>query len=232
MLTSGELVDSFRSDMSDAVAPYMWSEADVFVYMNEAYTRFARLSGGIPDTSSTVTQIPIVAGEKLAAVSPLILRFRQAWLTSDGNEIEIVNEQDPALRLSNSDYGRVRVRNLLDDNTPGPVTRMVVGRERKVVKWQQVPVVNDTAQLSVYRLPLTTVTSGDAYFDFPDLSEEHIEHLLLHMKSRAYGRQDADTFDRGARDHYKAEFEKAALLVKAEWERYKYKPRAVVYGGL
>jgi hypothetical protein len=236
MLTSGELYDAFRSEVGDFTAPYLWSDVEAFTYMNDAYTRFARLTGGIPDSASIITQVPILIGVKDAVVSPLILRFRQAYLQSSGQEIVIVNEQDPMLRISNADYGRVQVKNLLMDNTPGPVRRMVIGEGRTAaggtVRWVQVPIENDTARLSVYRLPLETISTSDMFFAFSDIGAEHIDSLLLRMKARAYGRQDADTFDRTARDYYTKAFDDYCTLAKSEWERFKYKPRVVAYGGI
>jgi hypothetical protein len=52
------------------------------------------------------------------------------------------------------------------------------------------------------------------------------------MQHLAYRKADADTFDRGRSDEYKALFESYCAMVRAEWERYKHKTRVVTYGGL
>jgi hypothetical protein len=232
-MLSGDLYDLFRSDVNDMAAPYLWTDTEIYTYMNDAYRMFARLTGGIPDTTSAITVVPVVAGQATAVVSPLILRFRLARLVSTGRSIEITNQEELTRRAFTQDYG-LQVSS--DWTTrPGAVRYMVIGEDRSQagaqVQWVQVPVEDDSVQLSVYRLPLSTIDVGDSFFAFADIGLEHVEHLLLHMKARAYGKQDAETFDRGRRDQYKAEFAEYCKQAAAEWERYKHKTRVVQYGG-
>jgi len=232
-MTSDDLYDLFRSDVVDAVAPYLWSDTEVWAYMNDAYRMFVRRIGGIPDTSSSLTRVAQVAGVATSAVSPLILRFRNAYLTSDGTDLKIVNETELP-KLTSTDYGRVGAPER--DRLQGKVTHMVTGIDRNavrgLVRWVRIPQADDTVQLSVMRLPLSTVESG---FDFDTDSEvgtEHVEHLMLWMKARAYGKQDAECFDRGRRDEYSSAFEAYCRQAKAEWNRYKSHSMSVAYGGL
>ena len=93
-MLSEELFDAFRSDVSDVSAPYLWSDSEVWRYMDDAYKMFARLTGGVPDSTSDLTQIDVVAGEADAEVSPLILKFREARLLSTGLKLTIVNHTE------------------------------------------------------------------------------------------------------------------------------------------
>lgn len=232
-MNSGDLYDLFRSDVVDTARPYLWTDTEVFAYMNDAYRQFVRLTGGIPDATSDVTAVTVTAGDAYSEVSSKILRFRQAYLESTGHEITIVNQEDVG-NLSRVDYGTSRVS--IHDLTPGPIRYMVIGLQRNqnagLVRWVQVPMIDDVVRLSVYRLPMDTIEEGNETFEFLEIGEEHIEWLMLWMKARAYGKQDAETFDRGKRDLYSKEFSAYCRNAKAEWERYKHKPRAVVYGGL
>lgn len=232
MQTSGDLYKAFRSDVGDEATPFLWSDTDIFRYMNEAYQTFVRLTGGVADSTSDITQIPVVAGEMYATVSPSILRFRQAYLVSTGEEVAIVNEQD--MLTTQTDYGLSRP--LVMDATAGPVRYMVVGmgrtQEGGVIRWVQVPTEDDIVSLSVYRMPLEFITGSNKSFTFPDIGTEHIEPLLLSMKSRAYAKQDADAFNNNASKKFGAEFRDYCLASKAEWERFKHKNRAVQYGGI
>jgi hypothetical protein len=229
-MTSDELFDLFRSDVRDDVPVPLWSDVEVWNYMNDAYKTFVRLTGGIADTTSALTQVPIVAGVATASVSPLILKFRTAYLLSTGARLTILNDMDLPVATA-ADYGAVWTSS--NQNTPGTVQSVVVGVERNslrgLVRWVRVPMVDDTCQFSVYRLPKDTVESG---FEFDEIGEEHHVNLLMWMKYRAYGKQDAETFDRGRRDEYKAEFQAYCRDVSAEWERYKSKVHVVAYGGL
>jgi hypothetical protein len=232
-MNSGDLYSLFRSDVVDTAAPYLWTDTEVYTYMNDAYRMFARLTGGIPDATSDITNIPVVAGQMYADVSPLILKFRQAYLVSSGEEITVINEQDIA-SLTTEDYGTTR--RLLMNNSAGPIRYMVIGLERGKdggkVRWLQTPTVNDSVGVIIYRLPQDALMEGDNEFSFPEIGEEHVEYLMLHMKARAYGKQDAETFDRGKREGYKKEFADYCEAARQEWERYKHKTRVVRYGGL
>lgn len=229
-MTSDDLYTLFRSDVVDAAAPYLWSDSEVWNYMNDAYRMYFRLIGGIPDSLSSVTQVPVVAGVATAVVSPLIVRFNNAYLTSDGTELKIINgTQRP--QIGATDYGNLVTA--MRDNSTGPVRYMQtnVGRDQfgGTVRWVKVPSVNDTVQLDVYRLPIDTVTAG---FGFDELGEEHHEALMLWMKARAYGKQDAETFDRGRRDDYDKQFRAYCADAKAESRRYKSHGMSMSYGGL
>ena len=107
---------------------------------------------------------------------------------------------------------------------------MVIGEQRHVVRWTTTPVVDDTVQLSVYRLPLGTITR-DAQ-EFTDVDEDHHIHFLDWMKHLAYKKQDAETFDRAKSDESAQAFLDYCEFVKAEHERYKHVNRTVAYGGI
>ena len=229
-MTSDDLYALFRSDIVDAAAPYLWSDTEVWSYMNDAYRMFARLTGGIPDTTSALTRLTLTPGAATNTVSPLILRFRSAYLLSDGTELKIINEAEIPLR-GDRDYGQVNIQRR--SSLQGKVEYMITGMDRSaaggLVRWQRIPDVADTVQLSVQRMPLDTVERG---FEFPEIGEEHVEHFMLWMKHRAYGKQDAETFDRGRRDEYGQAFRTYCTEAKAEWNRYRSHNMSVAYGGI
>ncbi len=225
-MTSDELLELFRNDVTDIEPDYLWSDAEAWNYMDDAHKTFVRLTGGIADSTSALTQVPIVTGEATARVSPLILKFRTAYLLSNGARLRVMNDQDLPDAAS-ADYGARWTS--MNPNMPGTVEAIVVGVERGLVRWVRVPMADDTCQLSVYRMPLEAVTTG---YEFPEIGEEHVVNLLYWMKYRAYGKQDAETFDRGRRDENKKLFEEYCRVTKAEWERYKSKVHVVQYGGL
>lgn len=226
-MLSHELFDAFREDVADVAAPHLWSDSEVWRYMDDAYKMFARLTGGVADTASPITQVPVYTGEATAEVSPLILRFESAHLESTGEPVKIINHTDLGSMMK-TDYGRLVP--LSPETSTGEVLYMVIGQQRGQVRWVQTPASDDTVSLFVYRLPLDTITGPEQ--EFSDIGEEHHEHLLLWMKARAYGKQDAETFDKGRREEYKAAFIDYCKAAKAEWERYKSKVRVVAYGGI
>ncbi len=224
-----ELYDQFRDDMVDTAKPYLWSDREVFRYMNDAYRMFVRLMGGIADASSDATRVDIVAGESAATYSKTILRIMSARRVSDSGEIKIVNQFDTAM-YRDHDYGRDL--SMYDDNTSGVVRYMRIGQERGLCKWVQKPITDDVAQLSVYRLPLVKIDGSDVGYEFDDIGDEHHTHLGMWMRHLGYSKADAETFDRGRADSFKKDFESYCAFSKAEWERNKHKNREVAYGGL
>lgn len=232
-MKAGELYDAFRTDVDDLEEDFLWTEDEVWRYMADAYRMFVRLTGGIPDTTSSLTKVPVIKGRNTSRVSPLILRFRTAYLKSTGRRLTIVNDQDEPL-AGDDDYGH-RWSGARDD-TPGEVCYMLIGRERNnlggLVQWIRTPREDDSVDLSVYRLPIDKVDGNNPAFDFYEVGEEHHEKFLTWMKHKAYGKQDAETFDRGRRDEYEAEFRRYCAQVVAEVERYKAKVHVVDYGGI
>ena len=226
-MNTTELYDLFRSDVVDVAKPYLWSDEEVYGYMDRAHVMFARLSGGIADVrTEEVVTVAISAGEAYSNIHPSILTVREARLVSTGRPLSILNLNDPPSSFDD-DFGRLyhsaRAR------SPGPVRGMVVGEEYNVVRWVFVPEQDDEAQLSVYRLPLTQITGPGQDFE---IRREHHDSLLYWMKHLAYSKQDAETFDRGKADENEARFRAYCVQARAEWERYKHKPRTIAYGGL
>lgn len=214
-MNSSELHGLFRRDTGDTERPYLWDDAFVWQCMDDAYRMFARLTGGFADfTTPAVCEVAISAGDPLAALHPSILRTFSAHRLSDGGEIEIVNWTDVTPMTT----------------TQGTVRILVIGMQRNVGRWINVPAVDDVAQLHVQRMPVDTITGHSQ--EFSDLGEEHHIHLLKWMKSLAYQKQDAETFDRKASEDNELRFRMYCEQVKAEKERYRHKTRTVAYGGV
>lgn len=226
-MTSDELYDFFRKDVVDVEQPYLWSDEEVYAYMNDAYFMFVRLTGGIPDFTSSICSVPAVATEKYADLDPSILRIRLATRQSDGRNVKIVNIQD-ASTLSSEDYGRVRTLALLD--RPGPVEYMIIGAEADVVQWVNIPTVNDTINLVIERLPLEPIT-GDGQ-TFEGVKPHHHIHFLKWMEYLAYNKMDSDAYDPKKSEDKESEFYRYCELAKREKETAKHKTRVVSYGGI
>lgn len=225
MNTTG-LYDLFRADVVDTVQPYLWSDDEVFRYMDEAQIMFCRLGFGIADvTTPEVVRVPVTAGEEYADLHPSILTIRQARLASTGREIAIRNLLDAA--TAGDDYG-IFVRTV--EHRPGPVRGVVIGEEQDKCRWVSIPEVDDEVILSVYRLPLAEIT-GDTEQEF-EIRREHHMSLMLWMKHLAYLKQDAETFDRAKSKENEERFIAYCDKAKAEWSRYMHKPRSIKYGGI
>ena len=226
-MDSSELYDRFRSDVVDEAKPYLWTDTEVFGYMNDAYRRFVRLIGGISDFTSEAAAVDMIAGDPLGRLHPSILRITQMQRRSDQGDIKIINFTD-IHKLTKADYGMVSPLKL--DSTQGIVRYGVIGMQQDIIRWINIPEVDDVGDMMIYRLPFDTITKEDQ--EFTDVKEDHHIHLLDGMKALAYNKQDADTFDKTKANDAEAAFEAYCKWVRAELERYKHKNREVAYGGI
>lgn len=224
-MNTTELYDLFRQDVVDIEQPYLWSDAEVFHYMDEAQIAFCRFSVGIPDVSTEeIVRVPIAAGEEFADLHPSILQIRKVELASTRREIALRNLLDPTTAAD--DYG---IFTPASEHRPGPVRGMVIGEEYDKCRWVSVPTEGDEAVLAVYRLPLRAIVGEGQEFE---IRREHHHSLLYWMKHLAYSKQDAETFDRAKAVENEQRFRAYCEQAKAEWERYKHKPRSIQYGGI
>ena len=213
-MNSTELYELFRADMNDAAQPYLWSDLEVFGYMNDAYRMFVRLTGGIADSTSALAQVPVVAGVVAGVMDSSVMEVSNAYRVSDGQPIGIHNGPEfprPATRV-------------------GPVRGMVIGEQDDLARWTTIPDANDTVQMSVYRMPAGFITEEGQ--EFTGVKADHHLHLLPWMRHLAYLKQDAETFDRAKSDENGAKFRGYCDFVKSEVERRKHKIRVVAYGGI
>jgi hypothetical protein len=194
--------------------------------MDAAYKMFVRLTGGITDFTSEACSIAIATGERVADCHPSILRVLTAQRASDDAELKIVNITD-LNTVSPSDYGAVR--SLLRDTSTGAVHTMIIGRQKNKVEFISTPVADDEALLSVYRLPLDTISGAGQ--ELSEVEDHHHIYLLDWMKHLAYRKQDADTFDKARSEECGQNFEKYCAFSKGELERTRHKTRVVQYGG-
>ena len=216
-MTSGDLLDLFRDEMADKVTPYLWSDDLVFGYIDDACKRFCRLTDGIPDsTTATVVNLAIVAGTDTYPLSPLVLKIRTARRADNGREVLVLNEEDMA------------PQDRFFDNLPGIPTALITGMDVDSVRVHPYPSVATPMKLSVFRLPLVDVTDDQPL----EVPAQHQRALLLRAKALAYGKQDAETFDRTKFETFDDKFTIYCAAAKAEQARARHKPRTVAYGGI
>lgn len=217
----------FRSEVRDEATPYLWSDAEIYSYIDDAQRMFCRLQGGIADASSPVTHIEVAAGDVFAPISPRILKLREAHRSADGYDLEILNFEDLQFHRPIDDYGHHTGYRI--DNTVGVVRAVIVGMESNKLRLVHIPEEDQAIDLIVYRMPLDTITAGGG--QSLEIDEHHHRHLLYWMKHLAYQKQDAETYDRGRADMFRAEFLAYCDQAKAEREKREHKYRTIGYGG-
>jgi len=229
-MNAEEVVQLFRSQVHDEVGPFLWSEVEAYEYLDQAQKWLVRRLRGLPDaTTPEVTQIgPIAVGALFADLDSRILRIRKIF-DKDNRELQVLNTENLGSHLSTDDYGQ-QSRVTLSE-TPGKLHAVVVGMEQDKLRLVAPPQEEQTLKLLVNRLPLDRVVKNDPPMKL-EVGEQHHFHLVVGMKALAFGKEDAETFDRGRADESTASFEDYAFRARMEQERLEHRPRTVSYGGL
>lgn len=212
-MTARELLALFRIEVSDLAAPYLWSDAQVVGYLDDAQKQFCRLTEGIEDGRSF--KVSITAGKEWYALSPQILKLRKAVSAETGRELKVINVE------------RMTAEGMLFDGRTGPINALVTGIEKHSARAWPVPAVGTVLHLNTFRLS-ETLAVGDE----PEIDEQHHRHLLMWVKHLAYDVQDSETYDSRKAEDFAQRFRAYCTEAKTEQERARRVVGAVVYGGI
>lgn len=228
-----DLFDLFRQEVVDEADPPLWTDDEVWDFMDDAQKTFCRKAWGISDARSALTELTILEGDDWAEISDRILKIRHARRTSDGRDVKVMSfEQLQNAAASEDDYGRVTAITI-DDTTTGLTTHLITGMDQSAVRLYPIASEADTIRLVVDRLSATI--TGDAV-DVDgyqlEIPEQHHRALLHWMKHRAYSKHDAETFDKGRAIEFEDRFLRYCASAKAERERLEQPNGPIRYGGL
>ena len=218
-MTSSELHDYFRREVSDTKKPYLWSTADIYRWIDDAQTMFCRQTEGIEDASTVgICRISVVPSTEWYTLSPKILKLRRVTRADTGCVVPVVNmEKAPS-------YG------IRFDGRPGPLKVLVTGFEKHKLRAGPMPNETVTLELAVFRLPLVAI-SGESDQEL-EIDEQHHLSLVEWVKHKAYLKDDAETYDRRRSDEAGARFLATCAKAKIEQVRARREVSTVLYGGI
>lgn len=233
-MTPAELYDRFRLNVVDTERPYLWTDDEVYSYLDDAQKMFYRLTRGI----AGVMYVPFTAGDTFVPISDRILKIRRAALTSDGRPLRLANfeqleteprhaydyDYGPGSGFRDSGWSPLQL-----DATPGIVTAVVLGMVENQLRLVRVPDTDGELELVVEREPLEDITESSTEFEVP---AKHHLHLLLWAEHLAYMKQDSETVDKAKAEKRKTDFEAYCAMSMDEKNRQRHVPRAVAYGGI
>ena len=233
-MTPGDLLKQLRNELNDRSAPYLWSDAELYSYINAAQIMFTRLTNGIADSQSPVCVIDVVAGDPAVPLDRRILRIRQARYTTDEGTPE---RRDRYLTLVNPEDVELGTRGYHDDYGPrygfgfnfervGRPDYMVVGEDSTYGRLIDIPEKAARIYLVVQRLPLKEIACKDDKFE---IAEQHHRYLSYYAQHLAYQKQDAETFDVSRAAKAQEQFAVYCDQAKRENERREHKYRATPF---
>jgi hypothetical protein len=217
-MNSTELLARFRLDTRDTGHPQLWSDDEIYSYLDDAQKMFCRLTGGLADaTSSACARLKAKSGVSYAALSPRVLKVRAAF-GADGKKLDIVNFEDLEFSSTSGEE--------LFAGTTGTVTTVIVGMEPNKVKLINTPDADQTINLIVYRLPLDDITESGMDLE---IDEQHHLALLKWAQRLAHMKTDAETYDRGRADQFELEFRNYCEQARDERGRREHKHRLMAF---
>ena len=217
-MDSTGLLSLLREELMDQEEPYLWSDEFLLACQDDAQLMFCRETDGIPDDATPeVVEIEVTPGSDRVALHPSIRLIRAAQRGDTGAPIEVVNTEDMARR------------GWRFDGAAGMTRALVIGGSANAARVWPVASEAYTLQLTVFRLPLTSITDTDQPFE---VSAEHHRHLSLWCRHLAYDKPDSDAYDKGKSTEYASKFHAYCEKVNREEQRKRHKTRVVSYGGL
>jgi len=197
----------------------LWTNEELCSFIDEAQMQAINNLGGIKDYSSTYN-ISVVASQSEYSISPKILRITNAWLTSNGRELDHKDLSD-IVAISNW------------STEPGTPKNFVTNYKTHKLYLYPMPEDSDTLNLHIYRLPENTV-SWDNYNASLEIDEQNWRKMLWYAAFLAYTKQDPDANDEKKALKFKALFEEQFDSVSAYSRNRKLTSsrRGARYGGL
>lgn len=204
-----EFISQFRNYMSDTQKPYLWSDEEIVLYLNEAEREAARRSRSFIDSSTPeVCMIDAIPGVQSYELDPRVIYIRRVRTSAHTDPVSPIHLQ---------------LIDKVDDRwetAQGRVENYVVGHESGKISLVRIPKVAQTIRMTVVREPLCEMQTLS---DEPELPKRYHMQLLEYVYYRAYMKHDSEAENTQlAQSHYaifEAEFgsKHLASSLEEEW---------------
>lgn len=180
-MNRSELIANARILATDTVAPYLWSDAEITIYANDAQREACRRARLITDSATAS-----VCSIALAAATPIYTLNQKVLFV---NRVKLVGESLPLTSISYKDLDRQIPG--WEENTGSP-THYVKDTDAGKFRPYPTPTVAGTAKLTVTRMPLEDMTSDS---DEPEIQPHLHDSLLFWILYRMFSKPDNDGYD-------------------------------------
>jgi len=222
-MTPTKLLELFRLETDDISEPYLWSDKEFFIYLNEAQEIFVREIGGLSDRRSSLTRMTYKIGDQFKKYDSRILRISGAQ--DEDNKFIGVRNFDNINNAIVDDYG-ARFLNTLDDTLTGSLSYIITDVEAKEIQLYPIPDTAGSLKLFIKRLPLNEVKDEDSILEIAD--QYHL-CLLNWVKYKAFMKQDVETFEGTKAAEFRGAFTDAIALAKREKASREDRKRKVAF---
>lgn len=216
-MTPADVISDLRILLDDTVADYLWEDAELEGFVDEAYREFARKNELLTDMSTAnVAVYSVGASSASIASSPLIVDIRRAF--------DVTNELEFGLKNSN-EMPMVGI-------PESEVRYIITDREKDKIFFYPKPADAFTLTLQVVRYPLETFSLTGMSNPLEFTEERAWRIALLYAASRAYLKDDVETVDRLRSRELRAQFEAEVLDYEGDVRKARRQTGTIQYGGL
>jgi len=243
--TPDELLARFRLDVDDVVggsagADFLWSDQEIFDYMDQAQRKFVRRTEILRKThpfTPAMTEITYTAPvgtpvnlDGFITYNPKIIRPLRARMTTSSNRdpLRIITMEDLDNGFFLRDFGLIFTQDW--QSKSGPARFLVTNMQEDMWRLVPIPIIDDTVELTVLHMPEADVTCDGTALEVTEREDQQI--IKTYMKKLAYLKQDADTYDVALSDKFEAEFEKRVDERRREVRRTRFRHQGMRYGGI
>lgn len=235
-MTPEEIVELFRLDVDDTDADDpLWTELEVYTYLDEAQKRFARKTDYFSDmTTADICQVAITADDPWVTLDPRVTKIRTAQLLSTGSKVTPMTFAEMEDQPNTADtYGSPLnfSQTYRWQKSTGIPRFIITDMERNKGRLAGIPVDSDTLIMQVYRLPLKDLKEGAARFEIDE--SDYQRALLPYMKHLAYSKNDVDTFEQDLADRWRLQAAETFGEIRRDLRRRRYSAHTgtTKYGG-
>lgn len=206
-MTTADLMSLLRSELFDNVEPYLWSDAELLTYLDDAQMRFCKDGVGITTVAAPYGQIKFLAGEQKALRNSAVLHVQEVLSPVD---MTVESQINP-----------------FEQTVAGEARYLLTDVDDKYYYLDRPTDVALTVVAKVVRKAIWKMADGEE----PEIDEDYHLGLLLWAKHKAFSKKDPETYDPEKADLNQQAFYRACVEAKREHALRNEPVRVVRYGG-
>lgn len=215
-----EVIRTFREEAHDTVLPFLWSDALVMSYLDQAQNEAARRSRCLRDASTAA-----VCSYRIIAGNPFV-KLHASVIQANYVEVQYADvEADPQTTTHCELKGRTtRDMEMVDADwrhCTGAPRYFLMDVETGKMRLDKIPTRDAVLKIECARLPLKCLREPEDCIEIPD---KYAPDLIYWMLFRAYSKKDSDTQDEGLAATNLAIFEsifgKRSSAIDEQWHAH------------
>jgi hypothetical protein len=193
-MTLADLIDAFRARAQDTVEPYLWSDDEVREFATDAENEAAERGRLIRDsTTPEICVVEVLEDQAGYDLDSRIISVERAKM--DGATLPLKLTSTDAMDRNGAWEHRTGTPSYAVLDAEGPAWRLTLS---------PIPTADGTLRLQVFRYPIGPLSSDGG--NVPEIHARLHPRLIDWMLHRAYGKQDAETYDRVKAEQAEAVF--------------------------